>query len=815
MTRGCAKNGSVMKIRGPGVAGRGRGHGLLLAALGGLLRSALVLGGPAMGQEGAAEPARLERLEASVRAGDAVAAAAALDDGAGAGVGEADRFWRAHACRLAGRVEEADRLLGALAGERASAFFQEAVLSHGALWAARGESTRALRALEAGLESDDPEFLGVLRLRLAEVHLSQGGAVEARALLKAAPPSLERGALEARAAWMQGRMEEAARLAGPVAAQAPAGAARDTARLVQARVKAGAGQILEADRALLEWVRTEPATVPLPAVVLALEEFQGLAAEEVVTLLDEWKVDAASPLAAAAAYGQAAAQAARGETAAAATAFETFAAAHPAHPLAVTARARSIELGLAAGQPAEARRRAEAWRQLPELERWPVERARAHFLTGLAAWQEGALAEATAAFADAARLAPDPEAQRAARLNAAVSTLEAGGPLVADGWDAWPDAWRTLQWEAGRHGARTGHPEAAARLEAFLASMPEGDPRGPAAWSALVELDLARPTPAVTAARQRVRAARRTASDPAWRERADWLSLQVEAAAGNWNAAVDQASAFLAAWPRSERRLSARFQRAEWLGRLGDWVGAIDEYVRLAAEADDQPAAGARALYLAGLAELRLPSPDSLDRAIDRWSEAAGMDESLAFPARYQQALAKSRLGQTGEALQQFDALLAGPPPLTPVQLSAVQLARGELLLLPLGDQSDRAAEALAALQGVVAEAGGGGPRRSRALFRSGEALARLGRTDEALAALTEAARPLMAPSADTVEPTADALVWPARAGLTAVSLLESNRNWAAAAALAQRLAATPGPHAAAARARAARLRLEHFLWEE
>ena len=32
---------------------------------------------------------------------------------------------------------------------------------------------------------------------------------------------------------------------------------------------------------------------------------------------------------------------------------------------------------------------------------------------------------------------------------------------------------------------------------------------------------------------------------------------------------------------------------------------------------------------------------------------------------------------------------------------------------------------------------------------------------------------------------------------------------------MAQQLAATPGPHAEPARAKAARLRLEHFIWEE
>lgn len=791
-----------MMIRRPGAKGRGGGRGLSLAML---AMGVMVLELRAQGAGGA----WVDRLEAAVRAGDRAAAVAALEEPVVPGESAGERFWRAQACLLAGRDEEAAGLFDSLAGDRGSAFFEEAVLSHGAVWSGRGETARAVRALGAGLESDDPEFLAKVRLRLAELHLAQGAATEARALLKAAPPSLERSALEARAAWMQGRMEEAAQLAGPVAAQAPAGAARDTARLVQARVKAAAGQILEADRALLEWVRAEPTSVPLPAVVLALEEFKGLAAEEVSTLLDEWKVDARSPLAPAAAYGQAAVLAGRGEAAVAAAAFAAFAAAHESHPLAATARARSVELALAAGQTAQARAWAEAWRSLP---RPPAERARADFLGGLVAWQEGAPLVAGEAFLTAAAQSPDAATAQSARLNAALAAVEAGGGVSVAGLEDWPEAGRTLHFEAGLFGARTGHPKAASWIEAFLAAMPEGDARGPAAWAALVELDLANRS--VAAARQHARAALRTAADPVWREQASWLAVLVEAAAGDWAAALEKSAAFLNEWPQSERRTQVRFQRAEWLGRQDDWSGAIQEYTELAAEADALPAAGARALYLAGLAELRLPSPDSLDRAIDRWRDAAALDEGLVFPARYQQALAKSRLGKIDEAIQQLDALLTGPPALAPAQRSAVQLARGELLLLPVATQPDRTELGLTALQTVVDEATGPSPRRSRALCRRGEALARLGRAEEALAVLTEAAEPLLAPPSDPPE-AGPATVWPGRAGLAAVALLESRRDWAGAATLAQRLAASPGPHAVAARARASRLRLEHFLWEE
>ena len=723
----------------------------------------LMVGGllfPVGGLRGlASEPATsdwTERLEAAVRADDPAAAAAALeatatatatrDDGSPDPVRDAnqgmpiDRFWRAQAYALTGRAAEASAMFTSLTADPKNTYFQEAVLSHGALWAARGETARALQALAPGLVTDDPARAAAVRLRMAELHLAQSEITEARTILQPAAPSLERAALEARAAWMQGRMEEAAQLAGPVAAQAPAGAARDTARLVQARVKAAGGQILEADRGLLEWVRAEPTTVPLAAVMLALEEFNGLEAEEVNTLLTEWQGDPRSALAPPAAYGRAAAAARQGQTGPAAEAFAAFAAAHDTHPLAPAARFRSVELALAAGMPEQARTWAESWRAHPSLASGSAEAAQAAFAAGLAAWQANDAAAATTAFEEAAQHAPDQGIKQAARLNAALCAVQAGSTPPSSGLELWPDAAATILFEAGLHGARTHRPEATSWLEKFLAThagtnagihntgkntpspATRTDPRPAAAWTALAELELARPTPALAAA--------------------------------------------------------------------------------------------GRALYLAGLAELNLPSPDSLDRAIDRWRDAAALDESLVFPARYQQALAKSRLGKIEEALQQLETLLIGPPIPSGPQQSAIELTRGELLLAGT-ETPERTEAALISLQRVIEATRPGALRHTRAMSRKGEALIRLGRFDDALSTLTEAAQPLLSPPLDAPTLNADEILWPARAGLAAVALLESQNQWPQAATMAQQLAATPGPHAEPARAKAARLRLEHFIWEE
>jgi hypothetical protein len=56
---------------------------------------------------------------------------------------------------------------------------------------------------------------------------------------------------------------------------------------------------------------------------------------------------------------------------------------------------------------------------------------------------------------------------------------------------------------------------------------------------------------------------------------------------------------------------------------------------------------------------------------------------------------------------------------------------------------------------------------------------------------------------------------WFYRAGFMALDLLESKKEWAGAATLADRLAQAGGERASEAAQRATRLRLEHFLWNK
>jgi hypothetical protein len=101
---------------------------------------------------------------------------------------------------------------------------------------------------------------------------------------------------------------------------------------------------------------------------------------------------------------------------------------------------------------------------------------------------------------------------------------------------------------------------------------------------------------------------------------------------------------------------------------------------------------------------------------------------------------------------------------------------------------------------------------RARAGVLLAQSLQRMGKGNEALEACTDV---VDAARAMTEAPTTRELTWLYRAGFLAVEILESQKQWDAAAKMADRLAQTSGVRATEARDRANRIRLEHFIWDK
>jgi tetratricopeptide (TPR) repeat protein len=664
------------------------------------------------------------------------------------------------------------------------------------------------------LNGPDVELAATARLRAAEVYLAIRQPAEAEKLLATAPEGPARALLRGRAAFAQGHSGEALRDIEPLASVASLPEPlRVSARNLQARIKAAAGQNAEAARALIEFVQQNPDSTQLSAVLLTLHDIGGFGIEGVEKLLVDWTGSQHLALANAASYALGVAHHERGRIEPAVAALNRHLAGDPDG---ATARESRLRLAQMALEKHDAPATLEEVARLKDEGTSPAWQSRSEFLAGLAESLAERFAEAAGHFEAAAALTPDPDAALAAHTNAAIAAIQTGSSDV-DRWlrplKSYPETHLRLLLERGLLEAAMNDADASSSLETFLAAAPANHPRAVEAHVALAELALDRSPPLFSAARQHSLAAGKVAAGP-WVERIAWLTIWMDELDGRMGTAIDGGRAFLNRHPNSKWRPSVHLKLAELLGRVGDWTGAVNQYRALATEEDDDTELAARALYLAGIAESAIPSPDSLDRAIDFWRDAAKADEAMTFPARFRQAMAKARLGDTDEALKQLEGLLASKPPPSPAQRQAVLCARGELFLRPGEKSPPQPQAAAAAFDQVAQDPATPTALKYQALCRKADSLRRLGRADDALAVYTEAAQPVLGTFAEE-SPPVNELTWPLRAGFSAFSLCSERGDWKTALDLAIHLAQTPGPHAARAKDFANRIRLEHFLWED
>ncbi|MGI8601751.1 MAG: tetratricopeptide repeat protein [Verrucomicrobiales bacterium] len=710
------------------------------------------------------------------------------------------------------RNDPSQRLVSAPGAPSAPAG-EEDLLGKAAVLAEGEDIAGAMKALSALMESGPPPLADMARLRSAEIFLSTGRPVDAEKVLSSALPGPERSLLLARAALAQGRVDEALRLSeGTISEPVQSESMRVSANILYARIKAAMGQTAEAARALVEFVQAHPATAHATSLLLTLHEIGGLSLEGVEKLLQQWAASPHPPLAAAGTFAAGLAHHAAGRADAAAESFRQFLEKNPRGSLSLEARRRLIQIALIKEDAAAAR---QVLASLSTEARTPAWQARAEFLAGRIDHMTGDLTQAAHHFQKAAQLCPEPDAALVAQRNAAIAAIQANDNRGLDEWleplkvDA--DIYARVLLDRGLFEAATGDRKAMASLETCLAA-PANDALKTQAHLGLAELALDRSPPNIAAARQHAAAASKLDSGSA-ADRLAWLAVWIEQRDGKLAAAVGKGQQFLSRFQDSPWRVAVHLKLGELSGQSGNWAAAVSQYLALAGEQDDDTALEARALYLAGMAEANIPSPDSLDRAIDLWQDAAKTDESVIFAARFRQALAKARLGHTNEALKQLEGLLSTIPPPAPAQRQAVFYARGELLLRPADKLPPRPAEAEAAFHAVARDADAPAAVRTQALCRKGDCLRVQNRTSEALGAYLEAASAAIGPIDQRA--TENEMTWPLRAAFSALALYEQDQDWKGALELASTLSELSGPAGRTARERANRLRLEHFVWED
>lgn len=441
-----------------------------------------------------------------------------------------------------------------------------------------------------------------------------------------------------------------------------------------------------------------------------------------------------------------------------------------------------------------------------------------NFLTGMIRFTRREFADAVALFQSAHEMASDGVQKQRAIYNMGVAALLSGLPqpysravlLLKDDSDASSTA-GNLELERALHLAARRDGAAEESLREFIKSRPD-DPRWVEAQIALAEyclLDIPPRSKAALAALEA--AASRPDTAPETRERLDYTRLWLSEGDEDFKGVCEAGESFLKNWPKSPRRDEVRMKIAQACFRLEDYPRSRGQFEQLAEESPSSPYAEVAQFFAARAAMLTLNAKD-LDNALDHFSDIAQQGGSLSTEARRQMAMIKRMQGRESDALKVIEGLLISKPAPEGDEWLSLQMEKGELLALMAKQDPKNMADAISVFRTVVRQSTASRYWRARAGVLLAQSLQRVDKNNEAL----EACHDVVGFAQGAVEPfTTRELAWFYRAGFLAVEILESQKQWDAAAKMADRLVQTNGVRAAEAKERANRIRLEHFIWDK
>lgn len=440
----------------------------------------------------------------------------------------------------------------------------------------------------------------------------------------------------------------------------------------------------------------------------------------------------------------------------------------------------------------------------PQVERIDFEAARIEYLAGhfdAAASGYETLAHASPAYAAPAFFNGS---LAALRLGNSARFLVDAAELTKLSGDE--DARAELALQRGLVQAGQNDPHASASLEQFVRDFPQ-NARVSEALVALAEIEFHASPPRIDQARRSLERAAQAKPTDAARERAAYLNIWMEDAAGEGAEAkvIALANDFLRQFVNSPFASDVRLKLGETYYRRQDFANAQTQF-ELVAQQTPPPPLLERALFLAGESAMQSMGPQALDRALTLFDQVVKRNGDLRWAARNEQAAIERRLGKPQDALALYEEVLK----------SEARAADKREALCGKGDVyfelgSADAANYRRALE--IFEQLANTPEisahwRNQALFKKGTCLDRVQDRNGALAAFYQVLEEEMRPE------RLREFFWFYKAGFNAARLLEEDSKWDSAAAVYQKLVASAGSRSEEARERLARLRLEHFLWE-
>jgi len=341
-------------------------------------------------------------------------------------------------------------------------------------------------------------------------------------------------------------------------------------------------------------------------------------------------------------------------------------------------------------------------------------------------------------------------------------------------------------------------------LQQFIRDFPKNS-RVSEAWVVLAELAFHSSPPRVDEARKNLARAAESTQTAAAAERADYLSIWVEeAAGGNETKVIELAKRFLEQHGLSSFAPEVRMKLAEAYYRRQDFANAQTQFEVIAQEHPDDSLTE-KALFFAAESAMSSMGEHSLDRAIVLFDQVVQKNGALRWSARNEEALIERKLGKIKDALTLYDEVLKGDAPQS--EKREALCAKGDIFFEMGGSANYQ--QAIEMYDQLASDQSEPSHWRDQALFKKALCLEKKSDRSRALETFYKILDDKTSPYGQRD------LFWYYKAGFNAARLLEEDSKWESAAAIYERLAAVGGNRSEEAKARLNHLRLEHFLWAD
>ncbi len=721
------------------------------------------------------------------------------------------KFWRAQAFAALNRWADALPLYEALANDEASPFRGAATFGAAEMLRALGNREEALRKL--GILLHNKEWAIRAQLRAAELYIEMGDAPDAQRLLEEMKPRSIAERRERR--LLRGRLE--------LLLQRPERAISMFQALLKRPERAGHATLIAAlfgiaeahlqlktpetgDNVIEQFIDLHPADPDLPLLFSKLDDLYRAEHKPSRHELEKWVRRPEEPRRTFARWYLARLEIRAGRRERAQQLFSDLRHTSIKSPAIAPALLEFAQFEV------EDRHFDEAIAILDDarlLHPEPALLARIDFLSAQAHYLAKRFDTATAAFEQIAH-SNSPWA-RVALFNASSGWLHLGNhahflvdysELEQQGGDK--EARATLRLEEGLMQAAKGDKKAEASLQQFIRDFPK-NPRVSEAWVALAELAFHSSPPRVDEARKNLARATESTPTAAAAERADYLSIWVEeAAGGNETKVIELAKRFLEQHGLSPFAPEVRMKLAELYYRRQDFANAQTQFEIIAQQHPDDSLAE-KALFFAAESAMSSMGEHSLDRAIVLFDQVVQKNGALRWSARNEEALIERKLGKTKDALALYDEVLKSDAPQS--EKREALCGKGDIFFETGGSENFQ--RAIEIYDQLASDKNEPSHWRNQALFKKALCLEK---KDDRAGALETFYKIL---DEETREYGQRELFWYYKAGFNAARLLEEDSKWESAAAIYERLAAAGGNRSEEAKARLNHLRLEHFLWAD